>query len=87
MSNETEQVEKVDHGRLAEGLLLKVGGNTTVIQAEAFHAAAQVHASLAIAEQLERLNEQLAEVIEPGRSDPGGRGHLLGLLRSADPDA
>jgi len=48
---------------------------------------AQAHASLAIAEQLERLNDQLKEVIEPGRIDPGGRGFLEGYLRTeADDD-
>jgi len=38
---------------------------------------ANAHASLAIAEQLERLNDQLAEVIDPG----AGGGRWPGVVR------
>ena len=65
MPENTEQVETVDHrfeaNRWVDAAEREASNEDRDPQiASAFAAAAQVHASLAIAEQLERLNEQLA---------------------------
>jgi hypothetical protein len=73
-----KQVE-VSHREAAEGRLSRARDpafSSRQAEADAIPTAlaeAQVHASLAIAEQLERLNDQLAEVIDPiaGGAFPG----------------
>jgi len=60
MADEKQQVERVDHRQLAENdrsfALTLSEGDAAV---DRLLASAQVYASLAIAEQLERLNETL----------------------------
>lgn len=75
MSDEQKQVEeKVDHAERAREMVSAVGGPQDPRNpgAIAYLVGAQVHASLAIAEQLERLNGNLADLLGDGS-------HLDGL--------
>lgn len=54
-----EKTEAVDHVKDAERLLGLADGSATASDAQVYAAKAQARASLAIAEQLERLNEKL----------------------------
>lgn len=67
-----ESKERVDHRAKAEQCLDRAG-RTAVTEEDRIrrhHREAQVHASLAIAEQLERLNDTLAHVVNA--AGPGG---------------
>jgi hypothetical protein len=64
MPTEKEQVEKVDHAYAARHGL-QIADECEGMRTLEWAATAQVHASLAIAEQLVRLNETLEAISEP----------------------
>jgi phytoene/squalene synthetase len=76
MTAEGRQVqERVDHAAEARQWVEAADREASDLQhnaAQSFSAVAQVHASLAIAEQLERLNEKLASVIGVSAKEPFG---------------